>query len=254
MTLPPEVLDKILEHVPVTEGRPTLIACSLVATWWTGPSQRRLFFSVSISGRNYQRWMNGVVLPESKSHLLEHVRSLWHCRGPDLKIAYRMRDLPHDSGEYFSALRNLRDLTLFNTRVERISEEGFRTCFSAFRETLTSLSLDTFPTTFSAFVTLVGYFPNIRTLQLRQFTLEPGGGQVPRLPQPLRGKAHIAHIGASVADFALFFHRFAELDLEYEELVIDSSCVMRKRFLVGALQISAGTVKYLRLVVGPHRE
>ena len=194
VTLPPEILDKILEHIPPNrEGRPTLIACAFVATWWTGPSQRCLFSSVRIDQDNYERWMNGVVLTGSKAHLLELARSLRHSHVLD----YRMQDLAQDSGEYLSVLRNLHSLALVNVCVEHISEDGFRACFSAFRDTLTYPSLETFTTSFSAFVTLVDYFPNITTLRLRSFELEPDGGPVPSLSRPLRGKLYVREVRAS---------------------------------------------------------
>ena len=253
VTLPPEIVDKFLDHHTSTtsEGRQTLMTCALVATWWTGPSQRRLFSSVSIYEGNYERWIKGVALSGPKAHLLEHVRSLKHCRGLSFRTKYRMRDLPQDSGEYLSALPNLRRLTLFNARVERIGEEGFQCCFSVFRGALTYLSLDTVATSFSAFVTLVGYFPNIRTLQLRSLVLEPDEGSVPTLNWPLRGKIHIH----AQPNFPEFFGRLAELDLEYEELlIVPSYHAVKTRFLESVLQISTDTVKLLRLIPQLPRE
>ena len=189
--------------------------------------------------------MDGVARSGSKTHLLEYVRSLWHHRGLISTIKYRMQDLAQDSGEYFSALCNLHNLTLYNIRVEHINKEKFHTCFSVFRETLTFLSLDSFATSFNAFVTLVDYFPNITSLQLRSFTLEPDDGPVPSLSRPLRGKVHIHHLQS---DFLEFLDRFAKLDLEYEELVIGTSTLfMKTKFVASALQISTGTVKFLRL-------
>ena len=243
VTLPPEILDKILEHIPTNrEGRPTLIACTLVATWWTGPSQRRLFSSIEIGKVNFQRWMDGVVLSGSKTRL-ECVRSLY-CHGY-FGIKHRMGDLPQDCGEYFSALRNLHRLTLLNTTAEHISEEGFHTCFSAFRETLTYLSLNTFTASFSAFVTLIGYFPNVTSLELDSFVLEPDEGPVPSLSWPLWGKLLILYVQA---DFLEFLDRFVKLDLRYEELLIDCSYTVEERPLERVLQISPSTVKFLRLV------
>ena len=252
MTITLDILDEILEQVPTNgAGRRNLMACALVATWWTGPSQRRLFSSVRIDDRNSERWMNGVVLSGSKTHLLQYVRSLWHSRS-HIGTMYQMRDLAQDSGEYFSALRNLRTLTLFNTRVEKIDEDQFHTCFSAFRETLTYLSLDSFTTSFSAFVTLLDYFPNITTLQIRSFTLEPDEGPVPPLSRPLRGKVHIHRIQSSSLEF---LNQFSKLDLEYEELIIDSpSFFMDAKFVESALKISANTVKFLRLTAALYCE
>ena len=95
-------------------------------------------------------------------------------------MKYQMRDLLQDSGEYLSVLKKLHSLTLSNVVVEHIGEE-LRTCFSAFRETLTYLSLATSATSFSAFVTLTDYFPNIATLELRPFALKSDEGPIQSL-------------------------------------------------------------------------
>ena len=255
MILPPEILEKILEHIPANHGgRRTLVACALVATWWTGSSQRRLFSSVTVRDVNYERWMSGVVLSRSKAHLLEYVRSLWHCRSLDIRNESQMRSLMQNSGEYLSALRHLRDLALHDTRIEYVGEKGNRICFSAFRETLTNLSLDTVTTSFGAFVALVDSFPNITSLQLRSFVLEPDGGPIPPLSRPLRGRVRVHHVRPHCLDF---FNRFAELDLEYEELVVGSSSLFSSakiEFLERALQMCPSTVKFLRLSIELHCE
>jgi len=154
-----------------------------------------------------------------------------------------MRDLPQDSGEYLSALHNLHSLTLFNTRIEHIPKDQFHTCFSAFRGTLTCLSLKVINTSFSAFVTLVDYFPNIRTLQLRPFVLEPDEGPAPSLSRPLRGKLHVGRVQL---DNLEFFNEFAKLKLDYEELSVGFLST-ETEFLGSVFQMSANTVKCLKL-------
>ena len=158
---------------------------------------------------------------------------------------YRIQDHAQDSGEYLLVMPNLRSLTLHNTRVEYASEDEFRTCFSAFRETLTYLSLETFATSFSAFVTVVDYFPNITTLQLCSFELEPDKRPVPRLSRPFRGKVHVY----AQDNFSEFLDRFAKLNLDYEKLVINTpfSVFPETKFVENALQISTGTIKFLKL-------
>ena len=189
--------------------------------------------------------MDGVALSESKAHLLGYVRSLRHTRCRGGIIEYQMRDLAQDSGGYFSGLHNLHSLTFYNIRVEDISEGEFRTCFSGFRETLKYLSLGIFTTSFSALVTLIGYFPKITTLRLSPFVLRPDEGPVPSFPQPLRGKLHVHEVEANCLEF---FRRFAKLDLGYDELVIGSSSpIARTKFVENALQISPRTVELLRL-------
>ena len=221
-----------------------------MATWWTRPSQRRLFSSVSIDEDNHGRWMSSVVLSGSKVHLLGYVRSLWQFM--DMGTKYTMQDLARDSGEYLSALHNLRSLTLVNTMIEHISEDQLHTCFSAFRQTLTSLFLDTFATSLSAFVTLIDHFPNIATLRIDWLEVEPDEGPVPSLSRPLRGKLHLHDVQDDCLEF---FNRFDKLDLEYEELVIGySPSTLAEEPLEHALQMGAGTVKILRLTDELQRE
>ena len=173
--------------------------------------------------------MDGVVHSESKTHLLEYVRSLWHSFGYlDIEPKCRVRNLAQDSGEYLSALHNLRSLTLNNIDFEHIRGEEFHTCFSAFRETLTHLTLDTFTTSFSTLVTFVDYFPNIISLELDPAAMRPDEGPVPSLSQPLRGKLHVHEVGNDCLEL---LDRFATLDLEYEGLIIDSPPGSRLRSL-----------------------
>jgi len=191
--------------------------------------------------------MNGVVLTGFKTRLLGYVRSLQHCRGVYAEVKYCMRNLPQDHGEHFSALCNLRTLMLFNIVIEHIGEAGLRTCFSTFRETLTSLALQKFLVPFSSFVTLVDYFPNIRNLQLRSFTLGSDTSPVPTLSRPLRGRVGVCGVDGCLN----FLDLFARLDLEYEEVVIDSPYYyMEATYLEHALQLSATTAKTLRLAAG----
>ena len=207
--------------------------------------------------------MNSVVRSGSKARLLGHVGSLWHTRDGGWhtrdpggwhfgRANYPMGYLTRDSGEYLSALRNLHSLTLLKITVQHISEGEYRTCFSAFRETLTYLSLDTFITPFSAFATLVDYFPNIKTLRLQSFQLDPDQVPVPPLSRPLRGELRIYEDHPICLEF---LDRFAKLDLEYEELIIGSSSpAIGTEFVKRALQISARTAKYLRFASQLDRE
>jgi len=238
--LPPEILDKILENIPTNTrtGESTLISCALVATWWTEPSQRLLFSSVSIQTSNYRRRMDGVVLSRSKARLLERVR--WLLLGQ-----CRMQDLSQDHGEYLPAVCNVRGLSLYRARAEYINQAQFHACFSAFRGTITFLSIEWIVMSFDAFVALVDYFPDLRTLVLRNFELEPDKGPVPSLSRPLRGTLCVH---SSLSSPSKLLSRFAKLDLEYEVLLIDSSNHFRDPvFLGAALQISPNTVKILKM-------
>ena len=107
-------------------------------------------------------------------------------------------------------------------------------------------------TSFSAFVTLVDYFPNIRTLRLGPVRLEPDEGPIPPLSRPLQGEIHVRFMTPNSLEF---FTRLAKLDLEYEGLVIEHCVVGEEtKFLESVLQLSPNTVKYLRLISALRRE
>ena len=240
LQVPVEILEKILENLPANRwNRRTLMACTLVATWWTGPSQRHLFSSVEICEGNYSRWVNGVALSRSRDRLLGYVRSLRYARF----VGFQMRYLLRDSANYFSALPNLHNLTLCYIRVENIDEAKFHACFSTFRETLTSLTLENVTTSFRAFVALIDYFPNITTLRLDSFELQPGEEPVPSLSRPLRGKLYLRDIKDHRSKF---YNQFVKMDLEYEELAIDFAHCHYMEFMGMPLRISTNTVESLR--------
>jgi hypothetical protein len=190
--------------------------------------------------------MNGVALSEPKTRLCRYVRSFKRDFGLGNRTRYPMRGLPGDSGGYLSALHNLRILSLNNIILEKISEEGFLTCFSAFRETLTKLYIWSCAMSFSAFVTMVDYFPNLTVLQLGFVELKPDEGSVPSLSRPLRGTIRIDFMTPSCLGFA---NQLAKLDLEYDRLVIGAGFSTEAETLAGFLQISPKTVKYLGLIV-----
>ena len=88
------------------------------------------------------------------------------------------------------------------------------------------------------------------TLSLDWVVLESDEGPVPSLSRPLRGKLCVYEVEPYCSKF---LDRFVELDLEYEELLLD--CYYLGTLLMERLlRISPSTVKFLRLVSGFHRE
>ena len=193
--------------------------------------------------------MDGVVLSGSKTRLLKYVRLLRYRYFPSNPHIHPIQNLLKGFGAYLSALHNIRNLELDNISFERINAEELRTCFSAFRETLTDLTLALFATSFDVFVTLIGYLPNITALRLGPFVVKPDEGPVPQLSRTLRGKIHLF---GSYLGCAEFFNRLAKLNPEYEELGLEND--VGRGLLNSILQLSANTVKYLRLAVNFQRE
>ena len=111
------------------------------------------------------------------------------------------------------------------------------------------LGLKGFTTSLSAFATLIGYFPNITTLELDSFNLEPDNELVLSLSRPLRGKLEL-NFDWLRTNSPEFVNRFAKLELEYEELVIKSpnSIWTDTEFLQSSLRVSTSTVKFLKVI------
>lgn len=110
--------------------------------------------------------------------------------------------------------------------------------FSAFQHTLSSLSLIALSITWSTFVALVGYFPNLRALAIIGTSLRVDDRPVPHIPHPLRGRLFIDL--TSKRDLDLPIDRFPGLGLEYEELGIYGAYEHR---LVAAIERSLRRLK-----------
>jgi len=111
--------------------------------------------------------------------------------------------------------------------------------FFAFQYTLSSLALFSVSTTLNAFVVLVGYFPNLRNLEIHDTSFEAGSSPAPHLPYPLRGRLLVQW--TEETDRELFLDQFPGLNLEYEELVITGEYEQR---LVAAVEDG---LKYLKV-------
>ena len=182
--------------------------------------------------------MNGVVLSASKTRLLRYVRSFTHsgCKP--------VRNLLKDCGEFLPALRNIHRLVLLKINIEHLGDEELHAYFSAFRETLTTLVLQFSTTSFSTFVALVNYFPNITSLRVGRLALKLDEGPVPTLSKSFGGKIWVH---CSVPSGCELLDRLAMLDLEYDELIVETSNDVTTDVLESVLRVSAGTVRYLRL-------
>jgi len=215
MRLPVETIDKILGHLPSYDEK-SLRSCSLVAKSWLGPSQRRLFVSAFISPETYQSWLDNI--SPRNTGLLRHLRSLVYVAPrSEHNLSHPPFQIDNDLRDYLPSFCQLQDLTLSSLDIRPITP-AYTELFFAFQHTLSSLSLVCVSTTLNAFATLVGYFPNLRNLEIHSMSFEAGGRPAPRLPCPLRGKLLVQW--NKETDRELFLDRFPGLDLEYEELVI----------------------------------
>jgi len=160
MDLPPELLDKIISHLP--DDKIYLQNCSLVAKSWVYPSQRRLFNVVCVWGDTELKSWSDAISPTNVG-VLQHVRSLT-CKIADTPgSCYSPLDFLRD---YSPSFRQLERLTLLSGFLPSLDTQ--MNTYSAFQHTLSYLSLQRCIATASGLAALVNYFPNLAHLDLSE--------------------------------------------------------------------------------------
>ena len=242
MRLPPELIDLIFSHLSLDELQ-TLRNCSLVARSWAHRSQKRLFETVQISRLTYSSWVEGIS-PENLE-LLRHVHSLTlSITGPRCPVPTSLID---DLGDYLPSLHNLKSLVLSSLNLESGSPKVEN--FSAFRLTLSSLSIWRCYVSTGAFIILVNYFPNLVDLQLRSPLPVEDYKPVPPLLRPLRGRLSAEGFNDHTL---LLLNHLSNLPPELDELATGGTGqgTIGYDHMVAAY---VGSVKRLRLLHGFYR-
>jgi len=212
MSLPFELLDEIFGYLPL-DDRESLRTFSLVAKSWVSPAQSRLFSSVIITEDNYQSWKDSI--STTNKELLFHVRSLWYL--VLLRIPGWDTHPIDDFFDYLPSFHRLQRLSLCSTSIKSDIPKRLEV-FSAFRHTLSSLTLHTLILTWSTFVAVADYFPHVRDLEVSRPIWGIDYEQAPPLSRPLRGRLSI-DMSSSFA-LQIFTDRFSGLEVEYDELLI----------------------------------
>ncbi|KAF9648099.1 hypothetical protein BDM02DRAFT_2349858 [Thelephora ganbajun] len=208
MHLPEELLDEIFSHLSPLDSR-VLQNCSLVSKSWLQPSQRLLFAIIIIGPATYRSWLDNI--SPTNTGLLRHVRLL-ACRFGGGGTADSRWGV-HTLQDYLPSFFQLQQLIFERMSIETAICEHLQ-WFSAFQHALSSLSLVRVSITWSAFVALVGYFPNLRDLVIFETSFQVDDQPIPPLPHALRGKLSVSF--GRAMEFPI--DRFVGLKLEYEEL------------------------------------
>ena len=241
MSLPPELIDEIIQHLPLDKPQ-TLRNCSLVAKSWVYRSQKRLFQTVSISKSTRSSWVDRI--SPANLELLHHVRSLTYTIDPTARLRFPAHHI--DSlDDYLPSFHNLESLVLSSMDLQSDIPQQVEN-FAAFRLTLSSLSLWDCYLSPCALITIVNCFPDIVDLQLRALMHTEDHEPIPPLSRPLRGKFSVLAFRSH--DLPVL-NRLSDLPPELDELVIDGSA----QVAIGHDHIVAtyaGSVKRLRLLRG----
>ena len=242
MSLPEELIDEIISYIPLCD-KWSLRGCSQVAKSWTNSSRRRLFETVEIQETAFRSWLD--TIPPANTELLRHVRSLSYITTAapwsDRQVKHRI-DVLRD---YLPSFRRLQHLTLSSMHIPSDISRQIE-IFSAFRHSLSRLSLHYCTVTISALVALINYFPSLNRLDLRHITHEADGKPAFPLCRPLIRKLHISSFrdrGLGILD------QLSELGLVPEELIIMGWSAKTALHILSRIVDSLGVnVKRLRLL------
>ena len=214
MSLPQELIDEIVGYIPLCDKR-SLRNCSLVAKLWTNPSRRRLFQAVEIRDTTFQRWL-GTILP-ANTEFLRPVRSLSYITTAapwsDRQAKYRV-DVLQDC---LPSFRRLQHLSLSSMHIPSSDISQQIKIFSAFRHSLSHLSLQHCTVTIRALVALINFFPGLDRLDLCSITHEADGKPASPLCRPLIRKFHISSFDNPDLEI---LDQLSELGLVFEELIV----------------------------------
>ena len=212
MHLPQELLDEIINNLPLNEEE-SLRNCSLVARSWKNPSQRRLFERVEIVEGDLVLWQ--INISPANGELLQHVRSLSYFNDIRSMIYHA-----HTLRDYLASFRQLRHLHLTWIDLTDLAKEV--EVFSAFRHTLSHLSTTCCIQTVSAFVILINYFSNLDHLDIGCLFPSVDSKPVPPLSRSTIREFHIGGFFERMG-LAVFFERLAEHGLAFDKVVIGHS-------------------------------
>ena len=214
--IPQELIDEIIGHIPSCDcneqDQHSLRNCSLVAKSWTNPSRKRLFRTVEIRGTTFQSWLD--TIPPANTELLRHVRSLSYitCAAlPGTGCVDVLRD-------YLPSFRRLHHLTLSSMHIPSSDISQQIEIFSAFRHSLSRLSLQYCTVTISALVVLINFFPGLDHLDLCNVLHEADGEPPSPLCRPFIRKLRISRF---YEDGLGILNQLPELGLVFEELIVD---------------------------------
>jgi len=182
------------------------------------------------------RWVGRIL--RGNVELLRNVRSFRYPHDSDARFApYWIASLHL----YLPSLCRLESLGLYSVlfKSDILQTIGI---FSAFRQTLSSLSLVECRTTSNALITIINYFPLLVNLDLQALTRKTDRVPVSQLSRPLRGRLVIADCGTNNR---APFDKLSNPSPELDELILRQ--VHMPIFYDCLVGVNGGSVKHLEM-------
>lgn len=238
--LPQELVENIVDCL--SDDRPVLETCSLVATTWLPRSRHHLFNRVSLNSENVKRWCSAIRPgPDGPSNL---VRKLTLQQAPGHRwLGTKSLD---DISDHFSSFRRVEDLSITWLDLSDFEPESLARHFLHYGSSLRSLRLSYLCADFSALITFLQYFPNLQNILIHTPDLRDDGPPlgISRTVPPFHGFLNLLSFDSVSSPF---LSHLAGLDLRFSSISV-YDCEFSSGFpLTRLLETSSSSLRTLEL-------
>ena len=211
MQLPQELVEDIVDRL--SDDRPTLEICSLVATTWLPRSKAHIFNRVFLNSDNAKKWCSAVRPgPDGPSHLVRTL-SLQQAQG------YRWlgTKILDEISDHFSSFRRVENLSITWLDLGDFEPGSLTRHFVHFGSSLRSLRLSYICADSSALIAFIRLFPNLEDLLIHTPDLcdDSPPSHVSRPSPPFHGSLNLLSFDSSSSPFV---SHLAGLDLRFSSI------------------------------------
>ena len=175
-TLPPEIIEEILDYLVVNSDFRSLRSCSLASRSWHPSCRRRLYHTTTFTTWGMAKWLKIFPVPgESPAHLVK-----------DLRLSV---------GEYWNAPRGFFEHTSWFANVQKMTLQGpgMFQCggippSARLPESVTSLAIYSEEITLRQIRNVMAQLPNLDDLSISGALVEVGGSTPREMGTALRGR------------------------------------------------------------------
>jgi len=208
MQLPQELVEDVVDCL--SDDRPALEACSLVAKTWLPRSRHHLFNRVSLNSKNAKKWCYAIRPgPDGPSNLVRKL-ILQQTQG------YRWLETKSldDISNHFSSFRRVEDLSITWLDLGHFELGSLARHFGHHGSSLRSLRLSYLCADFSALISFLQLFPNLQDILIHTPDLCDDGPplRISRMDPPFHGFLTLLSFDSTSSPF---LSHLAGLDLRF---------------------------------------
>lgn len=211
MRIPQELVENIIDCL--SDDRPTLETCSLVASTWLTRSRHHLFHAVSLNSKMAEQWCSTIQPGPAGVSYFVHTLTLRQTQGdPWLKTEFLDTITDH-----FSSFQRIEDLSIIWLDLGDFKPGSLIRHFVHCGSSLRSLHLSYLSADYSALMTFLQLFPNlddllIHTPDLRNDNPPP---HISRTDPPFHGLLNLLSFDSASSPF---ISHLAGLDLRFSSI------------------------------------